>query len=58
VLFLHAMDDEQCPVEDAEALRALWPGAKLALADGLGHRLIAQDAAMLDRVVAFVEGGR
>lgn len=57
-LFLHAMDDEQCPVEDAEALRALWPGAKLALADGLGHRLIAQDAAMLDRVVAFVEGGR
>ena len=53
-LFLHAVDDEQCPVEDAEALRGLWPGAKLALADGLGHRLIAQDGAMLDRIVAFI----
>jgi pimeloyl-ACP methyl ester carboxylesterase len=57
-LFLHAIDDEQCPVEDAEALRDLWPGAKLALADGLGHRLIAQDNAMLDRIVGFIEGGR
>lgn len=57
-LFLHAVDDEQCPVEDAEALRGLWPGAKLALGDGLGHRLIAQDNAMLDRIVAFIEGGR
>jgi pimeloyl-ACP methyl ester carboxylesterase len=57
-LFLHAVDDEQCPVEDAEALRALWPGSKLALADGLGHRLIAQDNAMLDRIVSFIEGGR
>jgi pimeloyl-ACP methyl ester carboxylesterase len=57
-LFVHATDDEQCPVEDAEALRGLWPGAKLALADGLGHRLIAQDDAMLGRIVAFVEGGR
>jgi pimeloyl-ACP methyl ester carboxylesterase len=57
-LFLHSMDDEQCSVGNAETLKALWPGAKLALADGLGHRLIAQDAAMLDRLVNFIEDGR
>lgn len=53
-LYCHSLDDEQCPVEDTEAMAALWPGAKLALTDGLGHRLIAQDDAMLERVTAFV----
>ncbi|HYM32176.1 MAG TPA: alpha/beta fold hydrolase [Candidatus Cybelea sp.] len=57
-LFVHSMDDEQCPVEDAETLRKLWPNSKIALADGLGHRLIAQDSLMLDRVVAFLDGAR
>ncbi len=55
-LFLHSVDDEQCPVADAETLRDLWPGAKLALTDGLGHRLIAQDTAMLQRIAAFIDG--
>lgn len=55
-LFLHSMDDEQCPVGDAEALRDLWPGAKIALTDGLGHRMIAQDDAMLQRIVSFIDG--
>jgi pimeloyl-ACP methyl ester carboxylesterase len=53
-LFVHSLDDEQTPVENAETLAGLWPGARLALADGLGHRLIAQDAATLERVVEFV----
>lgn len=53
-LFVHSLDDEQTPVENAETLAALWPGARLALADGLGHRLIAQDPATLERVVEFV----
>jgi pimeloyl-ACP methyl ester carboxylesterase len=55
-LFVHSLDDEQCDAANAEKLRDLWPGAKLALVDGLGHRLIAQDAAMLDRIVNFIEG--
>ncbi len=55
-LFLHSIDDEQCAVEKVEVLRGLWPGSKLALTDGLGHRLIAQDPAMLDRIVNFVVG--
>jgi pimeloyl-ACP methyl ester carboxylesterase len=54
-LFVHSLDDEQCPAADAEKLRDLWPNAKLALVDGLGHRLIAQDSAMLDRIVTFID---
>ncbi|HUN50854.1 MAG TPA: alpha/beta fold hydrolase [Candidatus Sulfotelmatobacter sp.] len=54
-LFVHSLDDDQCPAADAERLRGLWPGAKLALMDGLGHRLIAQDAATLARIVAFID---
>jgi pimeloyl-ACP methyl ester carboxylesterase len=53
-LYCHSLDDEQCAVEDTEAMAALWPGARLALTDGLGHRLIAQDAAMVERIATFV----
>jgi pimeloyl-ACP methyl ester carboxylesterase len=53
-LFLHSLDDDATPVENAETLAALWPGARLSLTDGLGHRLIAQDAAVLQQVVEFV----
>ena len=55
-LFVHSLDDEECPADNAQILKRRWPGAKLALGDGLGHRLIAQDAAMLDRIVDFIEG--
>ncbi|MGB3810727.1 MAG: alpha/beta fold hydrolase [Parvibaculum sp.] len=55
-LFVHSLDDEDCPASNSQALKRIWPGAKLALTDELGHRLIAQDSAMLDRVVDFIEG--
>lgn len=53
-LLVHSLDDEQTPVENSERLAGLWPQARLALTDGLGHRLIAQDEAVLQRVVDFV----
>jgi pimeloyl-ACP methyl ester carboxylesterase len=53
-LFVHSLDDDATPVENAETLAALWPGARLSLTDGLGHRLIAQDAGVLQQVVEFV----
>lgn len=53
-LFVHSLDDDQTPVEGAEELASLWPGAHLALTDGLGHRTIAQDPATLTRVVDWV----
>jgi pimeloyl-ACP methyl ester carboxylesterase len=53
----HSIDDEQCPMENSQRLAELWPAAELLLVDGLGHRFIAQDAAVLERVVQFCEGG-
>lgn len=55
-LILHSLDDEACPVGNSQAMADLWPGSDLVLTDELGHRLIAQDAAVVQRVVDFVEG--
>jgi len=56
-LIMHSTDDEVVSVDHAYRIADLWPGAKLALYDDLGHRPIAQDPAVLDRAVAFLEGG-
>jgi pimeloyl-ACP methyl ester carboxylesterase len=55
-LILHSIDDEACPVGNSQALADLWPGSELVLSDELGHRLIAQDPAIVQRVIDFVEG--
>ncbi|MDR3512810.1 MAG: alpha/beta hydrolase [Caulobacteraceae bacterium] len=55
-LILHSIDDEACPVGNSEAMAGLWPDSDLVLTDELGHRLIAQDAAVVRRVIDFVEG--
>jgi pimeloyl-ACP methyl ester carboxylesterase len=55
-LFVHSLDDDSCPASNSQDLKRAWPGAKIILTDGLGHRLIAQDDAILSRVVDFVEG--
>ena len=33
----------------------LWPNSDLILVDGLGHRLIAQDDVVLERIIGFVD---
>lgn len=55
-LFVHSLDDESCPASNSQDLKRAWPGAKIILTDELGHRLIAQDSATLDRIIDFVEG--
>lgn len=55
-LIIHSIDDEQCPMENAERMAQLWPGAELLLVDGLGHRFVAQDGDVLQRTVDFCEG--
>jgi pimeloyl-ACP methyl ester carboxylesterase len=52
---MHSMDDEQCPVGNSRAMHDLWPGSELLLLNGLGHRLIAQDAEVVQRSIDFVE---
>lgn len=56
VLFMHSLDDEQCPAENSNILAGLWPGAETMITDGLGHRLIAQDDDVMRQIVAYVEG--
>jgi pimeloyl-ACP methyl ester carboxylesterase len=55
-LFLHSLDDKDTPPENSRTLADLWPGAALQWTDGLGHRRIAQDDAIVQGVVEFVEG--
>lgn len=55
-LFVHSVDDEQTPVGPAQDVADLWPGAEIILADGLGHRLVAQDPDLITQIVEFVEG--
>jgi pimeloyl-ACP methyl ester carboxylesterase len=54
-LIIHSLDDDAAPYRNAQALADLWPGAQLFLTDELGHRLVAQDRATVQRVVDFVE---
>ena len=54
-LILHAFDDDQCPVGNSRKMADLWPGAELVLVDDLGHRLIAQDDVILERIITFVD---
>lgn len=56
VLFVHSLDDEQCPAENSHKLAGLWSGAETLITDGLGHRLIAQDEDVMRQIVAWVEG--
>lgn len=53
-LILHSLDDDAVEWDNAQAIADAWPGAELVLCDGLGHRMIAQDRAIIDRVVQFV----
>jgi pimeloyl-ACP methyl ester carboxylesterase len=54
-LIIHAMDDEQCPVENSQKMAQIWPDCELVLVDDLGHRLICQDDVILERIINFVD---
>ncbi|MBL8546393.1 MAG: alpha/beta fold hydrolase [Hyphomonadaceae bacterium] len=53
-LVLHSMDDDAVEWQNAEAIANQWPNAELVLCDGLGHRMIAQDRGVIERIVQFV----
>ena len=55
-LIIHSMDDEHCAPSNASLIADHWPGAELMWVDGLGHRLVAQDADVTQRVADFIEG--
>lgn len=55
-LIVHSSDDAVVPLSDAESIAAAWVGAKLMRCDGLGHRHILADAAVVDAVTGFIVG--
>ncbi|MBX3635211.1 MAG: alpha/beta fold hydrolase [Rubrivivax sp.] len=56
-LYIHSADDRVVPIADARAGCAAWPGARLWRVDGLGHRRLLGEPAVVAAVAAFVAGG-
>ncbi|HRE60127.1 MAG TPA: alpha/beta fold hydrolase [Micropepsaceae bacterium] len=56
LLIIHADDDEMTPLSGGQAVAAAWKGAKLLVAEGLGHNLALRDAAMVGAAVRFALG--
>jgi Alpha/beta hydrolase family len=50
----HDAGDSEVPVDNAERLVAVWPGAQLVRTAGLGHRRILRDAATVAESVDFL----
>lgn len=54
-LLIHSADDDAVEWDDnSQVIAQRWPNAELVLCDGLGHRMIAQDRGVIERIVTFV----
>lgn len=58
VLVIHDEQDADVPVSDAAAISGAWPGARLLLTRGLGHRSIIHDPAVVAAATDFVSAPR
>lgn len=57
LLVLHDRDDREVPLHHGEQLAAAWPNATLRATDGLGHRRILRDRAVIAAAVEFAREG-
>ena len=55
-LLVHDRGDAVIPYQEAEILAAAWPALKMISTDGLGHRDILADAAVVKAIVDFIVG--
>ncbi len=53
-LIIHDRDDASTSVTDGAAIAAAWPGARLRVTSGLGHRRLLRDPDVVTEVVDFV----
>jgi pimeloyl-ACP methyl ester carboxylesterase len=53
-LVVHDEADPSIPVADGAAIAAAWPGARLSVTRGLGHRRIVRDPHVVAQVVDFL----
>jgi len=56
MLLLHDENDREVPFEDARTFVQAWPGAKLVVTSGLGHRAILRDPDVVAAAAAFIAG--
>ena len=54
LLVIHDRGDVEVPLADGEAIAAAWPGGRLLVTEGLGHRRILRDPAVARAAAAFV----
>jgi pimeloyl-ACP methyl ester carboxylesterase len=57
VLIVHDRDDSDVPYTHGEEIAAAWPGAELLTTNGLGHRAVLRDPAVIQRTVTFLSDG-
>ena len=57
LLVVHDRDDNVVPFAEGAAIAASWPGAHLLPTEGLAHRGLVRDPAVVANVVRFVAGG-
>lgn len=55
-LVVHDVGDRQTSYDDARALAAALPDARLMTTEGLGHRRILRDPQVIAQVAAFIRG--
>jgi len=56
-LIIHDEQDDEVPYNDAVRNARAWEGSTLMTTQGLGHRRILRDDAVINAVVEFVRGG-
>lgn len=57
LLVIHDRDDKEVSLRHGFALATQWPGSRLEITEGLGHRKILRDPAVIAETVAFVRRG-
>ncbi|MEO1698384.1 MAG: alpha/beta fold hydrolase [Planctomycetota bacterium] len=57
LLALHSTDDADVPIDAGRRVVAAWRGARMVEVDGLGHRRILRDPAVVRAAVDFVAAG-
>ena len=57
LLVVHDRDDREVPFAHGERLAEVWREATLHATEGLGHRRVLREPAVLEEVVAFVRHG-
>jgi pimeloyl-ACP methyl ester carboxylesterase len=53
-LFVHSSDDRVVAIEESVDSAAAWPGARHVRVEGLGHRRLLSDPAVVAAAIAFV----